>query len=284
MDRHVEFLACDSMGVRSFSFKVETREGLIVVDPGAALGPSRYGLPPHPIEVSKLEEKLDLIRGKLAEADYVVITHYHYDHFMRGEDVELYQGKTVFLKHPKKKINRSQAIRSYNLIKRDGLENVANTVYADSREIKLGGKVKLVFSKPVWHGEPGTKVGYVVMVLIETEDYRIAYTSDVQGPAYDEPFEILRGWRPNMLILGGPPTYLSGTKVNSSAVEAGIDYMKKLSRMPGLEVLVVDHHLLRELDYERHLKGMGVKPVTCAEFNGERVNQLEANRRLLWGK
>ena len=49
-------IASDSLGVRSLATYVETRDVKILIDPSAALGPSRYGLPPHPHEISALEK------------------------------------------------------------------------------------------------------------------------------------------------------------------------------------------------------------------------------------
>ena len=48
-------LAFDSLGVRSMATGVET-DLRIIIDPGAALGPSRYNLPPSKIELQRLEE------------------------------------------------------------------------------------------------------------------------------------------------------------------------------------------------------------------------------------
>jgi len=43
-------LAFESLGVRSSSIAVETDDVRIVIDPAVALAPTRFGLPPHPIE------------------------------------------------------------------------------------------------------------------------------------------------------------------------------------------------------------------------------------------
>ena len=59
-------LAADSLGVRSLATKV----GDFVIDPGAALGPKRYGLPPHPLEQEALNRALERIERALAEARF----------------------------------------------------------------------------------------------------------------------------------------------------------------------------------------------------------------------
>ncbi|MCJ7571679.1 MAG: hypothetical protein MUO82_07360 [Candidatus Thermoplasmatota archaeon] len=40
-------IVSDSLGVRSMAIYVETEDCKILIDPSAALGPSRYGLPPR---------------------------------------------------------------------------------------------------------------------------------------------------------------------------------------------------------------------------------------------
>ena len=43
-------LAADSLGVRSMATYVECGETRLLIDPGAALGASRFGLPPAEAE------------------------------------------------------------------------------------------------------------------------------------------------------------------------------------------------------------------------------------------
>lgn len=73
-------IASDSMGTRSMATFVETRDLKVIIDPAVALGPKRNGLPPHPMEIEKMEEDWREIREYTARSDVVVITHYHYDH------------------------------------------------------------------------------------------------------------------------------------------------------------------------------------------------------------
>ncbi len=289
----IRVLASDSMGVRSLAVAVETGEGLILVDPGASLAPRRFGLPPHEVEVEELERRLDAIRSLLEEADTVIVTHYHYDHYIRGEP-ELYRGKLLLVKHPRRDINRSQAIRSYRFLRKEGVEDIARrVVYADGETVRLG-RVLIEFSRPVWHGYPGTRVGRVIMVRIIEEGESIIYTSDAQGPADPEALKTLEGWaepRPTVMIIDGPPTYFAGFKVPRSHVEAGLEGMLRAVRLAKPGVVVVDHHLTRDPEYERYLEPLrreageyGGRVLTAAEFMGEPVRLLEARRRELWGR
>ncbi len=289
----IKIIAADSMGVRSLATVVETSEGVIGIDLGASLAPRRYGLPPHDVELKRLEEALEEARKRLGEAEVVVITHYHYDHYMRHEP-ELYSGKILLAKNPSRDINRSQAIRAYVFFKKLGvLEKAKEVVWADGSVYRFG-RVVVEVSPPVWHGAPGSRVGRVLMVRIIDEDGVVVFTSDVQGPADPAAVEILRSWstpRPNVLIVGGPPTYFAGYKVPVKAVEAGLEGLATIIRDVRPRVLVVDHHLLRDIKYlekiQSHIalaEDLGVRLVTAAEYEGRPVEQLEAKRRELWRK
>ncbi len=288
----IRILAADSMGVRSLSVVVETEEGVIGIDLGASIAPRRYGLPPHPIELERLEYSLSIIRDWIAQSDIVTISHYHYDHYMR-EEPDLYRGKILIVKHPKRDINRSQAIRSYILLKKNRVEEIARQLlYGDNQTFEFG-KLKIIVSPPVWHGYPGSRVGRVIMFNIICCDESVIYASDVQGPADPEAVRTIIEWskiiKPKVLIVGGPPTYFAGFKVPVKHVEAGLEGSLKLIEEVKPEILVLDHHLLRDLNYKEKIqehtaraKDSGVKLVTAAEFMGRENEQLEALRRHLW--
>ncbi|HDO19729.1 MAG TPA: MBL fold metallo-hydrolase, partial [Thermoplasmatales archaeon] len=74
-------ITSDSLGVRSLAVYVETKDCRLIIDPSAALGPSRYGLPPHPLEIEALDKAKREIREIARECDLFVISHYHYDHY-----------------------------------------------------------------------------------------------------------------------------------------------------------------------------------------------------------
>ncbi|MEM2935331.1 MAG: hypothetical protein QXF32_03105, partial [Candidatus Thermoplasmatota archaeon] len=67
-------LFSDSMGVRSMATIVEIKEKRIFIDASAALGPSRYGLPPHEIEINALYEAKRKIEDIAKGCDIFVIT------------------------------------------------------------------------------------------------------------------------------------------------------------------------------------------------------------------
>lgn len=292
MARRVRIVAADSMGVRSLATFVDMCGVSVGIDLGAALAPRRFGLPPHRVEYERLEGALDTARRLVRESDVIVITHYHYDHYIRGEP-EIYYGKRLLVKSIERDINWSQRFRGYMFLKRSGLVDRAYVVPGDSSTFTLD-RLVIELSKPVWHGEPGSRVGKVLMVRILCEGDSLIFTSDVQGPADPDAISILRSWskpRPNLIVLGGPPTYFSGILVAEDAVRKGLDGLEIVLRDVRPEVLVVDHHLLRDIGYLKHIERharvaseLGVKLMTAAEYEGRPVEQLEARRKELWGR
>ncbi len=288
----IKLIAFDSMGVRSMATVVETSDVKIFIDPGASLAPRRYGLPPHPIELEELSYRLDIIRKELEDSDIVIISHYHYDHYLyHSEDTDYYRGKILLVKHPEQDINRSQRIRAYVLLKKNNvLEKARRIEYADARVFRYG-ETTIVFSEPVPHGDDGTPLGYVLMTLIVEGDEKFVHTSDVQGPISDRALKILLEWKPTEIVLCGPPTYFAGYKVPMEIVERGLYNMKRLVEESGIRYLVVDHHLLRDIDYRLKIRDLleaaasrSVTVTTAAEYMGFNVRQLEAYRKDLWGR
>jgi predicted metallo-beta-lactamase superfamily hydrolase len=290
--RNVKILAADSMGVRSLATYVEMCGHKIAIDLGASLAPRRYGLPPHQLERNRLKELLNIITKKLKESDIVIISHYHYDHYLRDRP-ELYASKELFVKDPRNNINRSQRLRAWKFLQRSGLVNRSRIHIADDNTYSIGD-LRLEFSPPVWHGEVGTKVGKVVMVRLLCKSTSIIFTSDVQGPADPTALNILKRWsnpRPDLLILCGPPTYFAGFKVSKEAVQKGIEGVRRVIKEVRPSTLVIDHHLVRDINYMKYMsefKSLGnkyeVEVLTAAEFMGFEPEPLEAWRKHLWSK
>lgn len=283
----VRILAADSMGVRSMATVVEAGGVKIAVDPGVSYAPRRYGLPPHPRELERLEEKKELIYRELMDTDIIAITHYHYDHYLYHEDeAEYYKNKILLIKDPRRNINVSQRIRAHRLLKKINIENIAkdirildNNIYEVDKGLVIRG------SPPVPHGPDGSKLGYIAMVLIECCGERIVHASDVQGPISRKALEIIAEWRPTILIISGPPTYFAGLKVEEEQVRQGLNNLSLLAET--VDVLVADHHFARDLKYPSYLdqlRRINTRVLSAAEFMGLPLELLEAQRKLLWEK
>ena len=67
--------------MRSVATYVECGDTRILIDPGASLGPARFGLPPAEEEWEALRRANDRISAYAARADWVFVSHYHEEHF-----------------------------------------------------------------------------------------------------------------------------------------------------------------------------------------------------------
>lgn len=291
-------LAGDSMGVRSFAVAIEGEGETLIIDPGASLGPRRDGEPPHMEEYRALKEQSGRIQEWGKDADGVVVTHYHFDHYVPSfenwrynwcsEELaeQLFRDKVVFGKHTSEKINYSQEKRGYYFDQ--VCDRVSEDVrYADGEQFTFGD-FELDFSEPVPHGSQETDLGYVLMVAVEARGETVVYTSDVQGPVLESSCGWILSHEPSLVFVDGPPTYLSENTFPSHARE---DARENLVALTEECSLVVDHHLLRDTSYERYLDPVfeaandnGNSVQTMAEYRGETNNLLEAHRKRLHEK
>jgi predicted metallo-beta-lactamase superfamily hydrolase len=283
----ISLIGFDSMGVRSMATFVESEDLTIFIDPAVSLAPRRFSLPPHELEWRKLREVADEITAKARESDVIVITHYHYDHHDPGKYVplDIYEGKTLILKDPRNKINVSQKIRASKFIKLVK-GKVKEIIIGDGRKLALG-KTLLEFSPPYPHGI-SDRLGYVIEVFVADSTGSFLFTSDVEGPIHEEPTNFIIDRQPDVIVLDGPPTYLSGYRFPEEAIlKASKNIGKILSSCKGM--LVVDHHLLRDINYKDFLLDASrtiphSPPITAAEFMGREPELLEARRPELYGR
>ncbi len=105
----IEIVWFDSLGAKSSCILVET-DRRILIDPGIAV--MHPGFPaPKDAKVAWYEEGRKRIKLAARNADVVIISHYHYDHFT-DFDREIYEGKVVLAKNPNEYINDSQRKRA----------------------------------------------------------------------------------------------------------------------------------------------------------------------------
>ena len=198
-------IASDSLGIRSMATLVQTKDCNILIDPSAALGPRRYGLPPHQKEKEKLNEIKQKIHRIAEKCDVLTISHYHYDHY--DPDVKFYNGKKVFAKDINKNINKSQQKRGKDF--KDKVKQSCELIYSDDSKHKIG-KTKIIFSPPFFHGPENVRLGYVIMTTICENNKKILHASDVQGPVTKNATNYIINQKPDLLIMDGPPTILLG--------------------------------------------------------------------------
>ncbi len=280
-------VAFDSMGVRSMATLVKTKEVAIFIDPSVSLAPSRYGLPPHEIELQRMNEKWNEIKNLVKECDVVVITHYHYDHHNPNE-VDVFDGKTLLLKHPKEKINRSQMGRAAYFL--DQLKSVRVDIdYCDAKSYEFGD-VGIEISQPVFHGA-NDRLGYVVEVYVTDGKTSFLFSSDVEGPIHSHQLEFILEKDAEIVFIDGPMTYMLGYRFSRRSFQSSLENLKKLVEKTNVKKLVLDHHLTRDLKWREKMaevfalaRELGVSVASAAEFAGVKEDLLEARRDELYGK
>jgi len=282
---NVKPLAFDSFGVRSMATFVETGELKILIDPGVALGPKRYKLPPHEIELERCRDLWGVVKEHAAIADILIITHYHYDHY-NPEEPEIYEDKVVYIKDPKASINKSQKTRASQFL--EGLSELPVSVdVADGNEYSHGS-TRIKFSKPVFHGA-NSKLGYVTEVSISCGNEKVLHTSDVEGASQRDQINFVLEEKPDILILDGPMTYMLGYNYSNDDLRRSLENLRRVIFSTDVKCIVIDHHFMRDLKYDKRIEQIyeiaeerGVKVITAAEYIGREADMLEARRRELY--
>lgn len=274
-------LAADSLGVRSMATYVECGQTRILIDPGAVVAPTRFGLPPADEEWEALRRANDRISAYGTRAGLIFLSHYHEDHFRH--DTGLYQGRTVWAKDARRMINPRQAQRAGELWKAIG--GICRLDSAEGRVMETP-EARLCASPPLAHGAEGTGLGYVVALTVTDlrEGKRFVHASDVQGPLSAVAAAYLIRERPDLLYLSGAPAYLE-SQLGPALIDQGMDQLLRVMDQTGCRV-ILDHHALRAENYPdrfRRLWQTG-RVVTAAGFLGMDDAPLECRRRSLWAR
>lgn len=295
---HVVPLAAESLGVRSMCTYVETSDIKVLLDAGVSLCPYRFGLPPHPLEFKAIEHCRRKIAEAAKKADIVTLSHYHFDHhtpfyedwlcnWTQATETarQIYEGKTVLIKNPKEKINYSQRRRGWLFQKTSG-KHTKKLEVADGKTFTFND-TNVRFSEPVPHGLENSELGWVLMTTIECDGEKFMFAPDVQGPMSNQTLSIIFKEKPQLLMIGGPPLYLAGFKVEESQIETGLKNFENI--LKTVPCAMLEHHILRDENWREKTKNVfeeakkaGCKVVTAAEFMGKENTFLEAFRKKLF--
>jgi predicted metallo-beta-lactamase superfamily hydrolase len=289
-------IAEESLGVRSVAMYVETGDLKILLDPGISLAPRRYGLPPHPRELRRVEELRVVMSGYVSRATYIFISHYHRDHFTvpyesiymgtkKDTYIDIYKGKVVLIKSPRD-LNYSQKMRYYGLIR--AIKGIANKIIeADGITSEIGSTLISV-SEALPHGPEGSRTGKVISITVDDGDQRLTFMPDVQGPISEKAISHVISMKPSILVIGGPPLYLPQV-FSQGDIEAGMRGLLKIIDRASPRELVITHHTLRSIDWRNSLSEIfsralarGVEIITYAQIVGKEEELLEARRRELF--
>lgn len=274
----VEYVAFDSLGVKAACVKVTTPELRLVIDPGCSAQAASYPLPIEKRE-ALTEEYSSAVREACRDADALVISHYHLDHYFDARDPAMYGRKALFAKDPDDlPPKQSEAARRF-FQAINGLPS--ELIIADGRKFKFG-KTVVSFSEPVPHGAQDADPGSVMMTEVSRGREKVLVTSDVCGPVTRETAKLICAARARNVILDGYPTYHLGQFATDYELVQSIINTCRILSAPGLQTLVVDHHLLRDYRYPAFYKLVldkaaksKVKFGTAAEMLGKRPLTLE---------
>ncbi len=279
-------LAADSLGARSMATLVETPDVTVLLDPGVRLAPIRYDLRPHPTEEARRKRLWRDIKEAAKKADVLTVSHYHYDHH-EPDTPSIYRGKLAYLKDGRAHINRSQRERASAFVR--ALKMYPQEIQvADGNFVDFGG-TQLTFSPAVPHGY-NDELGYVVMARIAQGDEVFVHTGDVEGPPLREHLGFLLDSAPTVLYADGPMTHMP-ENYPESMTRRSLENLERILRSTDLRTLILDHHLLRDRAWRSRIEPLlaaaeehDVTVQTAAEFAGQAVDQLEANRDRLYGR
>ncbi len=291
-------LAAESFGVRSMCTLVETPDVRVLLDAGVSLCPYRFSLPPHPVEFQTISKLRKSIAEAADKAEVVTISHYHFDHHTPSfEDWvvnwteanetarQIYQDKTVLMKNPREKINASQRQRAW-LFQKTGGKFAKKLEAADGKTFNYG-KTTLRFSEAVVHGSEDSMLGWVTMAVVEHEAERFMFAPDVQGPISNHTLELIKAAEPTVIMLGGPPFYLGGFRVEMAQLEKGLRNLESI--VQTVPVVILEHHALRDESWKQKISEVyqqasatGHSIVTAAEYTGNENIFLESKRKRLY--
>ncbi|MCX8188381.1 MAG: MBL fold metallo-hydrolase [Nitrososphaeria archaeon] len=291
-------LCAESLGVRSTATYVETPDLKLLIDAGCALAP-RFGQVPHPLEYRALERARKIIREHAERCEAIVVSHYHFDHFSpffeetdtvwtwSDQNVarEIYYDKIIYIKDFERNINFSQKVRG-RLFNKAALGIAKKIIKADEKNFYYGGTT-LQFSKPLFHGEENSKLGYVLATIIRSRDLTFIHTSDIQGAISDYTFRFILEECPDILVIGGPPTYLNSFEEKNYIIAKS----NLLKLVEETKLMIIDHHILRDIkaiafieNLKNRAKEFKHQVRTFAEFQGKDNQLLEAKRMELYSK
>jgi len=175
----IEILTAESLGVRGLCCYVKTKTKRILIDPGIALGYSRYKHLPHPFQVAVDERVREKIISRWGEATDIVFSHLHGDHVPLAKP-NLYQLNINCLSklEPKTRIWLSP-VEQLNNLEKSRFSELNDALGRNYNFVDSVFRRDLCFSKMVFHGERDKNRNKVFMTRIEEDNFVFVHGSDI---------------------------------------------------------------------------------------------------------
>jgi predicted metallo-beta-lactamase superfamily hydrolase len=191
------------------------------------------------------------------------------------------------MKNPREMINYSQRQRGW-MFQKTGGSFAEKLEVADGKSFDFGD-TRLRFSEPVFHGPENSFLGWVLMVTIECGGERFMFAPDVQGPISSRTLQIIMDEKPQLIMLGGPPSYLVGFKTDERQVQAALNNLRKI--VEHVPMTILEHHFLRDENWKERSVDIFYQAyksehtvLTAAEFLGLQNRFLESVRKNLFSE
>ena len=277
---HIEIIGAESLGVRGLCCFVKTKDRNILIDPGIALGYMRHKLLPHPVQIAVDEKVQKRIIDAWRESTDIVLSHFHGDHVPLA-DANPYQldtGRLIGLNAKVRIWTKDPAHFSPTEEKR--AKSLATILHVGLISAEGQEHGPMTFSGPEPHGQANNPPETVMMTRIE-EDEVFVHAPDIQL-LDDETVSRIIYWKPDIVLAGGPPIYLS--RLSEDQIRSACHNAERLCK--AIDQVILDHHLMRShegLEWLKRLSSETGKPVMCAaDFMNKPRLLLEADRERLY--
>ncbi len=277
----VEILGTETLGVRGLSTFIDTAK--VLIDPGVALGFSRYHLHPHPIQAVVGDEVRARIIGAWKRAGDIIISHFHGDHIPLANPNPFQLGiDDILSSHSTNSDVRIwvKAERFCKGIERRRLRDLKRVFGSQMVEAEPSrGDGLLEFIGPFQH--TGNSDTLVLGTLIRGEK-TVLHLSDADIFS-EEVARAVSRVNPDIVISDGPSIYRH--RFDGRLVDDTLSRASRLADSCG--TWIIDHHLMRcdegikWLNSLRKEKGE-CKILSAADFMMRPLTMLEAWRRTLY--
>ncbi len=126
-----------------------------------------------------------------------------------------------------------------------------------------------------------------MMVCVVDRGFKFVFGSDAQSLADPAAVDWITKEDPDFLVLDGFPTIFVGWRMSIAKFEEATNNLLKTIKTVRAEKIILDHHVLRDLNYKEKIKPVfetGKTVLSAAEYLGMKNLFLEAWRKDLHKK
>jgi predicted metallo-beta-lactamase superfamily hydrolase len=279
----IKILGAESLGVRGLSCLIELINRKIFIDPGIALGWTRYGLLPHPFQIATGTAIREKIIEELKNASDVIISHFDGDHCPLYNPNPYQLGITDVKNSLSDCRIWAKGTDNCPPVQQKRREELIKTIGKDIQNAEGMKEGPLEFSFPVPHGRQGRGKKTVIMSKIEEKGITFVHASDIQL-LNEKTIELIMDWKPDIVLASGPPLYLYPPEVLKT--QSVVAWKNAMELSKNVDTLIIDHHLLRSVEgikWLEKLKCYTKNKVYCAaDFMTREPIFLEAWRKELY--